>query len=829
MGKKKREKTVKTAEAVQTVRTKKFVLSRTTQIDLLFIFLLCAASLLLYFPTLRYPFHYDDYHNIVENPYIKNVKNISLFLEGLRINRVWFRAIPTLTFALEYQIHRLDVFGYHLVNLLLHIGSAILVYLISKHLLGLRRAVNETPAGKGDPFYKTSLLSLFAALVFVVHPIQINTVAYIVQRNEGLCTFFFLFAFLLFTKERTAAGLTRIFLLAGVIFATLASIFSKEIGFTLPVILVLYDLIFMCKNRRDLLKRAILFGPPLLLTAVYVLFFLHGGILRLLIKGDQTWLWSPYENLLTQARVIIQYLKLLAFPWPGWLSIDHDIVVSQSLFRVSTFLSVLVVLSLFFLAVFWIRKKPLISFSIFWFFIILTPTSSLIPLWDIMVEYRLYLPMVAYGLILAVLADFLHRFLSGRVSLRFANGIAVCTLLLFVAAYSTFAVQRSHVFRDGITLWKDAVRKSPNKARASLNLGVMLQRSNRLEEAREMLEQALGKRPKGHPLVHYNLGLVYSDLGNYERAITHLGEYLKRNPADIDANHEMGSVYLRMGSLEKSGSYFRRTLEISPNFAPAHAGLGEVFLKEGRIDEAVSEYQRAIRLDPDLANARIRLAEAYLKKGMAAEAHSEMRQATAQDPEPDMYGALGALYLSEDKLDQAIDLLEKARFVSPEDPDILSNLGVGYQKKGMIDQAITQYRKAIGLNPNLFDAHVNLGEAYRAKKMTDEALLEYKRAIELSPERPEPYNHLGVLYLEMKRIDEAIGQFKKAVSLQPEYGEVFFNLAVAHYYKRDYQNAWDYARHASNLGYRVDPRLIDALQAHGVGKTSSQIPIPKAP
>ena len=802
---------------------------RQTHLDLLFILFLCATALLLYLPTLHQPFHYDDYHNIVENPYIKNLKNIPLFLEGLRVNRVWFRAIPTFTFALNYRSHGLDVFGYHLVNLLLHIGSAILVYLLSKHLLSLRRSVKEEPAGEESPFYWTSLLSLFAALIFVVHPIQVNTVAYIVQRNEGLCAFFFLLSFFLFTKERAATGLPRLFLLAGVILAALAAIFSKEVGFTLPVILVLYDLIFICKNRKDLLGRLVFFGPPLLLISIYVLFFLQGGVLRLLVRGHGTWFWSPYQNLLTQAGVMIQYLKLLVWPWPGWLNIDHDIVISSSLFRVSTFLSVLAVLLALALAVFLARKRRLISFAIIWFFVILAPTSSLIPLWDVMVEYRLYLPMVAYGLILALLADFLHQLLVSHGSRKLGNGIVIGALIFLVAVYSAFTVQRSRAFRDGIALWEDAVLKSPNKARPFLSLGVMLHRSNRQKEAREMLEQALEKKPRRHPLVQYNLGVVYSDLGNYDKAIVHLGEYLKRNPADRDANHEMGSIYLRMGSLEKAGSYFRRALEISPHFAPAHAGLGDVLLKEGKIDEAISEYKKAVGLNPDLEKTHLRLAAAYLKKGMAAEAQFEMRQATTLGPGPDRYGVLGALYLQEDRLDQAVDLLEKALALDPKDPDVCNNLGVAYRKKGMLDDAIAQYRKAIELDPSLFDAHINLGEAYRAKKMTDEALREYRRAISLSPQRPEPYNHLGVLYLEMKRFDEAIDQFKKSVSLRPDYGEAFFNMAVAHYYRRDYQKAWDYVQKSSGLGYKVNPRLIEALRAHGVGSPLPQIPSQKAP
>ena len=785
---------------------------RLPHLDLLSIVFLCLVGVLLYYPTMDDPFHYDDFSNIVENVYIKNIKNIPLFIEGLRIHNRWFRALPSFTFALNYHFNRLDVFGYHLINLLLHLGSGILVYLISKHLLNREMSRKETPAGDISR-YRIPLLSLFVALVFIVHPLQVNTAAYIVQRNEGMCAFFFLLSLFLFMKGMAAAGWSRIFLLSGVVITSFGAAFSKETGFVLPVVLILYDLMFVCRNRGDMLTRLKIYGAPLLAILLYVLFLFHGGILRLLIKGHGTWFWSPYENLLTQANVIIQYLKLLLLPWPGWLNIDHDFSVSRSLLRAPTFFSVSVLLFLLFLSLFLVKRKRLVSFSILWFFIILAPSSSLIPLWDIMVEYRLYLPMVAYGLILALGIDYLHRLLILHGSRRLSRGISIGVMILFLSVYTVFAVQRERAFADGVTLWEDAVRKEPPKARAYLNLGVMLFRSGRLEEAKRMLEQALAMRPKNNPLGHYNLGVVYNDLGNYEKAVAHLEEYLKGNSRDAQANNEMGTVYLRMGSLDKAVSYFKRALETSPGFAPAHAGLADTFLRKEMIDEAVSEYKKALSLDPDLSKARIRLAEAYFKKGMAREAQFELKQAMSLVPEPDTYASLGVVYLYQDKLDQAIELLRKAEALNPNDPGIYSNLGVSYRKKGKIDEAILQYRKALEIDPDLLDAHVNLGEAYRVKKMTEEALAEYRKAISLSPLRPEPYNHLGVLCLEKKEIDEAIAQFKKAVSLRPGYGEAYSNLAVAYYYKKDYEKAWEASQKAQSLGYEVNPRLVEILRA----------------
>jgi len=797
-------------------RKRTLFLKRDTLFDGLAIAFLCSIALLLYVPTLNYPFHFDDYHNIVENPYIKNIKNFSLFLEGLRIHGNWFRALPTLTFALNYHVHQLDVLGYHLINLILHMGSGILVYFISKHLFAL--AFRQERAHFSDDRIglftddKRSLLSFYSAALFIVHPIQVNTVTYIVQRNEGMASFFYLLGFFFFIKGSFSKGFSRGLYISGAGVFSLFAILSKEIGFTLPLAMVLFDLLFVCENRQMIKKRLKIYLGLGFLLSIYILFFLRGGILHILFR--QTHFWTPWENLITQAKVIIQYIKLMFFPWPGWLNIDHDFPISTSLFKFPTLLSLSAILFIFFLAIYLMKRRRLISFAIAWFFIVLAPTSSLIPIWDVMVEYRLYLPMFSYGLILTFLFHGLYRFLIHRFPEKIGRGIVIGVMFSLLCVYSIFTIQRNYVFKDGIKLWEDAMRKSPHKTRVYLNLGVMLHKAHRLEEAREMMEVALSKNPKNHPLVYYNLGLVYADLGRYEEALSNLTRYLKNNLWDGRTYYEIGSVYLRMGALEEAHSYFRKALEINPQFTPVHASLGDLYSKKGRIQEAIVEYRKAIQLDPHLAYAYIRLGEAYLKEGNEETALIEMKKAIVIDPNlPDAYASLGSLSLQRGNFEEAFLYLKKALELDPKSPDVYNNLGVLYRERGQLDEAIVHYWKAIELDPNLFDAHVNLGEAYGMKKMVGEALLAYQKAISIHPDRAEIYNNIGVIYLQEKRIEEAILNFKKALRLNQNYGEACFNLAVAYYYKKDLRMALHYSQQALNLGYRVDPNFLGLLKS----------------
>lgn len=779
--------------------------------DGLALFIIGLSTFILYASTLNYPFHFDDSHNIVENPYIKQLGNLSLFKEGLSANKTWHRAIPAFTFAVNYRLHGLKVWGYRLFNVLLHLGSGILVYFISKHLLGLARKRRE-PAGPGDPgsrFHDFSL-PLFAALIFVVHPIQVNTVTYIVQRNEGMAAFFYLLGLLLFIKGSFSRGLSKALFFggAGVIF--FAAILSKEIGFTLPVMIMIFDLLFVCKDREGLKRRLWIYGPILLLLVFFILFFLREGIYAILFSHAH--FWTPWENLLTQANVLIQYIKLLFLPWPGWLNIDHEFDIARSVFAYPTFLSILALAGLLCLSLLRIKKNPLLSFGILWFFIVLAPTSSLIPIWDIMVEYRLYLPMFIYGLILAAVAGYFTRIVNQRVSKEWGRYIIPGAMVFLLLIYSVFTAQRNGIFKDGMSLWQDALRKSPNKIRPYLNVGGMHHRERRYAEAIEIMKKALEKEPRDYYLVHFTLGVVYSDMGDYEKGMAHLKRALQGDQGDARIHQELGTLYLRMGSLEEAGSHFNRVLEINPYLGPAHAGLGDILARQGRLEEAAMKYRYALRLEPDLSKVRIRLGEAYLKMGKSREALSEIKEAMAKDPgSQEAYASLGAVYLQEGKIEEALPLLEKALAIHPGNPEICNNLGAAYRFKEQLDEAIRYYRMAIELDPQFLDARINLGEAYDRKGMAEEAMAEYQKSLSIDPRRAEPYNHLGVLYLRQGRAGEAISSLSKAVSLNPGYGEAHYNLAMAYFRKRLISKAAEHAEKAVQLGYPVNPKFLQIL------------------
>jgi hypothetical protein len=208
------------------------------------IFVLSLLSIALYLNSLNNSFHFDDQPNILDNPYIRNLKDVSLFLKGIGSYVGIPRVLTMLSFAIYYHFQRFNVWGYHLVNLTLHVFCGILAFLVARALFSLEFEGEAHP----DKL-KINLLSFLSALIFVSHPVQVNTVTYIVQRNEGLATFFYLLSFFLFISGSFKKGRRKFLLFLGSGGSFLCSIFSKETGFTVPLTVIFFDFIFICKRK----------------------------------------------------------------------------------------------------------------------------------------------------------------------------------------------------------------------------------------------------------------------------------------------------------------------------------------------------------------------------------------------------------------------------------------------------------------------------------------------------------------------------------------------------------------------------------------------------
>ncbi len=637
-------------------------------------------TFLIYSNTLFSPFYFDDENNIIVNYKLRDLSNL------------WppsgIRYIGYFSFALNYHFGQLDVFGYHLVNIAIHIINGLLVWWLV--LLTFKTPVMEKSSSIAQQKY---LIAVVSALIFISHPVQTQAVTYIVQRFTSLATLFYLLSLILYIKARflfvyqvsTTRGqkqstipMQSILCYLASLLSTVLAMMTKEIAFTLPFTIILYDLIFFSpwdtEHQTSSLKRLCLF-IPFLLTLPIIPFSLIGANRSLgntitdlggAIQETEEIPRSVY--LLTQFRVIITYIRLLFLPVGQ--NLDYDFPLSHSLFDPHTLISFLFLLSIFVAALYLLKRSwktangygLLASFGILWFFITLSIESSIIPIRDIAFEHRLYLPSVGAIIAFSSAVFYLFDHTKTRLSPLQATGV----LLLFtVVPLSIAAYQRNLVWKDEGTLWGDVVLKSPNKARGHNNLGLAHYHQGQLEEAAKEYNIAVRLKPD-YAEAHNNLGLVYYKQGDLSKAILVFQEANQLDPDYVKAYNNLGSVYKKAGRLEEALQAYKTALRLKPDFAEAHYNLGLVYYNLGRLEEAVQEYLTALKLKPD-----------YL------EAHQ--------------------------------------------------NLAGVYVNQARLDEAVQELMTVLRLNPNLADAHYDLGNLYKTKGLKAEAKREFETVLELRP------------------------------------------------------------------------------------------------
>jgi hypothetical protein len=409
----------------------------------------CAAALIVYAGAFHGDFHYDDSLTILANPHLKNWHTFFSHLDHM------VRPVLYATFFVDRSLYGLNPVGYHLLNLLLHLASGLLIYRI------LMSAVRD----------ELSSVPFWTALVFLIHPIATETVSYISGRASGLMAFFYLSALLLYIKaseQLENASVHRLYL-SGAVTSFLLSIASKETAVTLPVILLLWEVVIRGKRRAELralvISRHLPFWIVIILAAAWA--WSHP---RYTALAQFSFTIRPlWDHLLSELHATSYALALLFSPWNQ--NFDHDLPVFHSLAQRPLPLDLLLLSIVAACAFFSAKRLPLFAFGLGWFFIQLLPTS-LIPRNDLLSERNLYLPTI--GLLLAIVtlgSHLISRLLTVVRCPALVRIVSVVLATISIVVLCLFTYQRNLLYQDRLLLWSDTVRKSPHKARPHNNLG----------------------------------------------------------------------------------------------------------------------------------------------------------------------------------------------------------------------------------------------------------------------------------------------------------------------------------------------------------------------
>lgn len=371
--------------------------------NLLALGIIAALILVAYSNTFTASFHFDDNPSIVENPYIKRVTAENLKKMLLESNR----PVVSLSLMLNYQLGGLNVVGWHIFNILFHVANSFFVYLLVLRTLML-------PSLRTKYGERATRMALFCALIFAVHPIQTESVTYIISRTELLAAFFYLASFLLFIRGAETGKFSYV---AGCFLTSLLAMGSKEWAVTLPAMLILYDYLFIAEGRfKDLKLRT-----PLYIAAALPWGFIAYSLTSVKLQGAGFGITgqnniTPWTYQLTSLNVLWTYIRLLFLPINQ--NLDYDYAWSKTLFEFPTFLSLMGHVAVV-AACLWVYKKKawtIVPFGMAWFYITLSPTQSFVPILDVIFEHRLYLPSIGIFLLFVAVFESLFDWIGSRKS-----------------------------------------------------------------------------------------------------------------------------------------------------------------------------------------------------------------------------------------------------------------------------------------------------------------------------------------------------------------------------------------------------------------------------
>ncbi len=545
---------------------------------------------LAYSNSFRVPFTFDDAGQVVGS---FPVRDLATAIRELP----WApRALGRLTFALDYALHGLDVAGYHVVNLAIHLLAALAVAALTRTAL---RAAGSVAAG-GRRF-----AGVAAALLFVAHPVQTQAVTYVVQRYTSLSTLLYVVSVLLYAQSRLEPDVRRARMrYAGSMLAALLAMRVKETALTIPFALALYELLFVRASLAERVRRLAI--PAALLAVVPVLYFVAHAPLQGDAQGTAATIdavardrftVSRLEYLLTEARVVVTYLRLLVLPVGQ--NVDYDFPVSRSpdlaVLASAVLLAALVGLGAW-LAVIGRRRGSapalVAGFGILFFFLALSVESSVIPIRDVIAEHRIYLPsagaFMAAGVGIVAGRDALRRRLAG-LARAVPAALAAVVIVLGAAAWG-----RNQVWADPVALWSDAAAKSPGKLRPILNWAGALRKRGDRAAALQVASRGLSL-PATDVQELVALANVRRQLGDLTGARADLEEALRIDPAFPHALLAMGGIRWDEGDHVAGRAYFQRAVDADPLLAAAHLKLAGALHEAGEEDRAYQELELFVR------------------------------------------------------------------------------------------------------------------------------------------------------------------------------------------------------------------------------------------
>jgi tetratricopeptide (TPR) repeat protein len=646
------------------------------------------AALAAYANSFSGPFLFDDVGSITNNP---TILHFGSALSPPTNAGTGGRPLFNLTFALNYAVGGMDARGYHAFNLLIHALAGLTLFGVVRRTLASRLATRGSEIlNLRFEMPEATLLALAVAVIWVVHPLQTEAVTYISQRAESLMGLFYLLTIYCFVRSTDETGERRmasgervekeardpkvsrplascLWPLAS-IGACLLGVLTKEIIVTAPVMVLLYDRTFVAGSFREAWRLRWKYYLGLAGTWLLLAHEMTGlGQRAVGFDEGGTDTWWTYA--LTSCRSAVLYLKLAVWPHP--LVFDYGHYMIQHASEAVPYALVLAALLITTAMALW--RWPVAGFAGAWFFLILAPTTSVVPIGgQPMAEHRMYLSLAA---VVGCIVLGLYKWM-GRRSLVLFAAMAV--------GLGCLTIERNKVYYSRLALWTDTVAKQPDNARAHNDLGNAYLALGRLPEATTEFQAALRIYPD-YMDAHYNLGGILAKTpAQWPEAISHLEAALQIDPDNADAHNALGGVLMNFPDrLPEAMGHLNEAVRIKPDLADAHNSLAIILAGTvGGLPDAISEYETALRIKPDFAMAHYNLATALSQTpGRQSDAITEYEAALQLKPDlAQAHTNLGIILANiPGRLPEAIQHFEAALQLEPDSPSARQNLHMARQ------------------------------------------------------------------------------------------------------------------------------------------------------
>jgi len=618
-----------------------------------FCILLAVFIIAVYSNVFKSPFVFDDEYNIINDH--AHIRGLSYYTSPEK----WFkwRAVTNFTFALDYKLGKFSTLPYHLTNIFIHIINSLLVYLVSLTLFQtwLNRSIIK-------PVQSVQTMSAFAALIFAGHPVQTMAVTYITQRYASMSVLFYLLSVFLYLKARQAEQKSSGALcFAGSLVSGLLALLSKENAASLPAAIVLVEFLVLQKPGEG--RKKILTG----LGIAFIFWILFAGYTISNAKSNLTWLNQNatiglWDYLCTQFNVLVIYLRILVLPVNQ--NMDYNYRYKAGFMDGATPLAFLVLAVLIAVAIINYRKRPVVTFSISWYFIAHSVESMMPLTLNAMYEYRLYLPMFGFAILAVYYLELLLR--------RSKKLAAVPLILVLVLGAATF--RRNFAWKSEWSVWQDVYEKSPDNPRALVSLGFLFGTQGKHGQEIEYYQKAIQLKPD-YAKAHYNLGVALADKGELGEAENHFAQAVRFEPYNISNHINLGMVLKMQKKYDEAEKAFSDAIKTNPGAAELYYHLGLVLGEHGKNDSAIRQFSEALRIQQDFGRAHY---------------------------------AWGNVLLYQNDLEGAKKHFSEAIRINPDDTDSHNNLGVTLLRQGKKKEAVKEFQEALRINPGFDRARQNI-------------------------------------------------------------------------------------------------------------------------